>query len=56
MPEDSVRPETQTLVILIRRKGYVGSFENFKFKKFFFSFLEKRVALFIKLNSKNKIN
>ena len=31
MPEDSVRPETQTLVILIRRKGFVGSFENLRF-------------------------
>jgi len=31
VPEDSVRPETQTLVILIRRKGFVGSFENLKF-------------------------
>ena len=27
MPEDSVRPETRTLVILNRRKGFVGSFE-----------------------------
>lgn len=26
VPEDSVRPETQTLVILIRRKGCVGCF------------------------------
>ena len=24
MPEDSVRPKTQTLVIFIRRKGLVG--------------------------------
>ena len=27
VPEDSVRPETRTLVILIRRKGCVGCFE-----------------------------
>ena len=27
VPEDSVRPETRTLVILNRRKGFVGSFE-----------------------------
>ena len=31
VPEDSVRPETQTLVVLIRRKGFVGGFENFTF-------------------------
>jgi len=28
VPEDSVRPEAQTLVVLIRRKGFVGCFEN----------------------------
>ena len=28
VPEDSVRPETQTLVALTRRKGCVGSLEN----------------------------
>ena len=27
MPEDSVRPETQTLIVLIRRKGFVGGFK-----------------------------
>jgi len=27
VPEDSVRPETQTLIILIRRKGFVGCFK-----------------------------
>jgi len=26
VPEDSVRPETQTLVVLIRRKGFVDCF------------------------------
>ena len=26
VPEDSVRPETQTLIIINRRKGFVGSF------------------------------
>jgi len=26
VPEDSVRPETQTLVVLIRRKGFVDGF------------------------------
>jgi hypothetical protein len=31
VPEDSVRPETQTLVVLIRRKGFVGSFKSFIF-------------------------
>ena len=29
MPEDSVRPETQTLIVLKRRKGYVGCFLHF---------------------------
>ena len=33
VPEDSVRPETRTLVILNRRKGFVGSFEILIFKK-----------------------
>ena len=28
VPEDSVRPETQTLVTIIRRKGFVGSLED----------------------------
>ena len=28
VPEDSVRRETQTLVVLIRRKGFVGGFKN----------------------------
>ena len=28
VPEDSVTPETQTLVVLIRRKGCVGCFET----------------------------
>ena len=32
MPEDSVTPETQTLVVLIRRKGCVGCFESSTFK------------------------
>jgi hypothetical protein len=32
VPEDSVRPETQTLVILIRRKGFVGSLKFLMFK------------------------
>jgi hypothetical protein len=32
VPEDSVTPETQTLVVLIRRKGCVGRFENSTFK------------------------
>jgi len=27
VPEDSVRPETQTLIVLIRRKGFVGGFK-----------------------------
>jgi len=31
VPEDSVRPETRTLVILNRRKGFVGVFESLKF-------------------------
>ena len=26
VPEDSVRPETQTLIVMIRRKGFVGIF------------------------------
>ena len=26
VPEDSVRPETQTLVVIIRRKEFIGSF------------------------------
>ena len=33
MPEDSVRPETQTLIVLIRRKGFVGCFYNIYLKK-----------------------
>jgi len=33
VPEDSVRPETRTLVVLIRRKGCVGCFESSTFKK-----------------------
>ena len=33
VPEDSVRPETRTLVILNRRKGFVGSFEILILKK-----------------------
>ena len=28
VPEDSVRPETQTLIIINRRKGFVGSFHQ----------------------------
>jgi|GraSoiStandDraft_14_1057315.scaffolds.fasta_scaffold752808_1 hypothetical protein len=28
VPEDSVRPETQTLVVIIRRKGFVGGFKH----------------------------
>jgi len=32
VPEDSVRPETQTLVALIRRKGCVGCFESILFR------------------------
>ena len=31
VPEDSVRPETQTLVVFNRRKGFVGFFiDNLK--------------------------
>ena len=31
VPEDSVRPETRTLVTLTRRKGFVGSLGSFIF-------------------------
>ena len=37
VPEDSVRPEAQTLTIFNRRKGLVGSF---KFKSFEFKVIE----------------
>ena len=33
VPEDSVRPETQTLVTLTRRKEWAGSLENLFLKK-----------------------
>jgi len=32
VPEDSVRPETLTLVVLNRRKGCVGGFKSFILK------------------------
>jgi len=32
VPEDSVRPEALTLIVLIRRKGFVGCFENLNIK------------------------
>jgi len=28
VPEDSVRPGTQTLIVITRRKGFVGSLEH----------------------------
>jgi len=31
VPEDSVRPETRTLVLFNRRKGFVGIFESLIF-------------------------
>ena len=36
MPEDSVRPETQTLVTLTRRKEWAGILEIFIFKLFIY--------------------
>jgi hypothetical protein len=30
VPEDSARPETQALVVLNRRKGFVGNFYNIR--------------------------
>jgi hypothetical protein len=44
VPEDSVRPETQTLVILIRRKGFVGSFK----------YLNYLLAKILKIKKKKK--
>ena len=32
VPEDSVRPETQTLVTISRRKGFVGIFFFYNLK------------------------
>ena len=48
MPEDSVRPETRTLVTLTRRKGFVGSLK--------FLFLLATQTESIRFEFKNKIN
>ena len=48
VPEDSVRPETRTLVTLTRRKGFVGSLK--------FLFLIATQTYSVKFDFKNKIN
>jgi len=57
VPEDSVRPETQTLVILIRRKGFVGSFENliFLLAKIFNKKVIKTLILMLKILNQLKL-
>ena len=46
MPEDSVRREAQTLVVLIRRKGFVGSLEHQFFYLYFLNrFYKKSMSI-----------
>jgi len=43
VPEDSVIPETRTLVIFNRRKGFVGVFESLKFSIVFILNITKNI-------------
>ena len=61
MPEDSVRPETQTLLVFIRRKGFVGCFKKlifiieFLFLLSFFN-INKKICLLENYFKKNLYN
>ena len=55
VPEDSVRPETQTLVVLIRRKGFVGCFQSHIFQIALITKICLKARYFKYLHSKVKI-